>query len=106
MRTRLALVFALIMPLAACGEEQTGYVEVRIVPASFPTNALLLDSKPLRPTRGIALVRRNVGTAKLEVERRRDEYAKLCEMPVRKDRVTTVTISPQGGSLRCTVETV
>jgi hypothetical protein len=106
----LALTAALLggaLSLAACrGEEPTGYLEVKLSPASaMKAFVILLDKRQVQPTRGDSLVvRRNVGTAKLELERRKDERLALCDVAVKKNRVTTVTVHMQGTTLRCYIE--
>lgn len=93
--------------LVGCSERQSGYVEVRMAPSLSAPPELLLDDKPVKPARGGSIVvKRNVGTARLAMVRRGDERFALCDLAVRKDRITTVTLTTLGGTLRCAVDTV
>lgn len=105
MRSRIPVAVAALALLAAgCKEQGSGYVELRFAP-SLQRPTVLLGGKEVSAARGgSVVVKRGVGTAKLEFERRKDERVSLCEVNVRKDRVTTVTLSPQGGTLRCAIE--
>ena len=72
-----------------------GYVEIKTVPAAPVTQAALyLDSTKLAPIRqGTALLRQRVGTLKLQAEAFGAAKAPLCDIEVKKDRITSVTIS-------------
>lgn len=99
--TRLGAALALA-GLAACIPEQgVGYVEIRAFPSfSIPLylNATKLDA--LKD--GNAVLRQPVGKASLRLERGGQLYP-LCEFDVRKNRITTVTVSA-GRELRCRVQ--
>jgi hypothetical protein len=85
-----ALAFA-ALALAGCND--VGYVELKAVPASVRGPALYLDSERIDPPReGFAVLRQSVGTRKLQVQSS-DGMSVLCEIEVRKDRITTVTVS-------------
>jgi hypothetical protein len=59
-----------------------------------PTTELYLDSVKLEPPKnGTAVLRQRVGTAKLATPAGGGQMAVLCDIVVRKNRITTVTIS-------------
>jgi hypothetical protein len=80
-----------------------GYVEIKTVPAAPMTQTTLyLDSKKLAPIRqGTALLRQHVGTLKLQAEAFGGAKAPLCDIEVKKDRITSVTISVLERPPRC-----
>jgi hypothetical protein len=80
-----------------------GYVEIKTVPAAPVTQAALyLGSTKLAPiTQGTALLRQHVGTLKLQAEAFGGAKAPLCDIEVKKDRITTVTISVLERPPRC-----
>jgi hypothetical protein len=91
---------AVLLALAACIQEEVGYIEVRAVPASA-TVPLYLDTVKLEPLKsGVAVVRHRVGTTKLQTDRG-GQLALLCDIIVRKHRITTVTVSILERPLRC-----
>jgi hypothetical protein len=71
-----------------------GYVEIKTVPAAPVTQAALyLGSTKLAPIRqGTALLRQHVGTLELQAEAFSGAKAPLCDIEVKKDRITSVTI--------------
>jgi hypothetical protein len=85
---------ALALGVAACNPDgSVGYVEIKTVPATFAP-PLYLDSTKLDPVRnGTAVLRRKVGTAKLQVDGEGGQLALLCNIVVQKNRITSVTIS-------------
>jgi hypothetical protein len=90
--------------LAACQfADDAGYVEIRTVPVS-PSVApppLYLDTVKLdAPKKGVAVLRQRVGIAKLATEGG-GHLAVLCDVVVRKNRVTTVTLSVLDRPPRC-----
>jgi hypothetical protein len=97
MRAPLLLSFAAAAALAAltaCKPNDVGYVEIRTVPVTASATSLYLDLVKLDPPKnGTAVLRQRVGTAKLAMEGRSGQIAPLCEIVVRKNRITTVTIS-------------
>ena len=78
-----------------------GYVEIKAVPArSAPP--LYLDTTKLEPIRnGTAVLRQKVGTIKLQVDGEGGQLALLCNIVVRKNRITSVTVSVSSRQLRC-----
>jgi hypothetical protein len=79
--------------LAACTSRDVGYVEIRTVPVETAT-PLYLDSLKLDPLKnGTAVLRQKVGIAKLATEGISGRLVMLCEIVVRKNRITAVTIS-------------
>ena len=96
----LLVAGALLLTLSACNRDQIGYVEVRAVPATASAS-LYLDSAKLEPLKnGVAIVRQKVGTTKLQTERG-GQFALLCDVVVKKDRITTVTVSLLERPMRC-----
>jgi len=88
--------------LAACTPKDTGYVEIKTVSVATPTMALYLDSVKLEPPKnGTAVLRQQVGTAKLAAQAGGGQMAVLCDIVVRKNRITTVTISLLDRPPRC-----
>jgi hypothetical protein len=91
---------ALLLTLPACNHDQFGYVEVRAVPTTASA-ALYLDTVKIDPLKnGVAIVRQKAGTTKLQTERG-GQLALLCDIVVKKDRITTVTISLLERPMRC-----
>ena len=95
-----AIVGAVIVACRPSGD--VGYVEIKTVPAAPVTQAALyLDSTRLAPIRqGTALIRQRVGTLKLQAEAF-GTRAPLCDIEVKKDRITSVTISVLERPPRC-----
>jgi hypothetical protein len=96
-----AIVGAVIV--ACRPSRDVGYVEIKTVPAAPVTQAALyLDSTRLAPIRqGSALLRQRAGTLKLQVEVFGGAKAPLCDIEVKKDRITSVTISVLERPPRC-----
>ena len=92
----------LILGLTSCQrDDSTGYVEIKAVPASAAV-ALYLDAVKLEPLRnGNALLRRKPGTTRLETGLDAGKLSLLCNIEVRKNRITTVTISVLERPPRC-----
>src|SRR5579872_5692361 len=90
------------MALAGCTPKDTGYVEIKAVPvANVTTTALYLDSVKLEPLKnGTAVLRQSVGTARLATDGNGGKLS-LCEIVVRKNRITTVTLSVLERPPRC-----
>ena len=81
----------------------TGYVEIKTVPAAAVTSAVLyLDAEKLAPIKqGSAILRQPVGTMKLQADAAGGARAALCDIVVRKNRITTVTVSVLERPPRC-----
>jgi hypothetical protein len=96
-----AIVGAVIVACRPSGD--VGYVEIKTVPAAPVTQAALyLDSTRLAPIRqGTALIRQRVGTLKLQADAFGGARAPLCDIEVKKDRITSVTISVLERPPRC-----
>ena len=91
--TRLLIAAPGAICLAGCPSKDVGYVEIKTVPVAT-TTALYLNSVKLDPLKnGIAVLRQSVGTAKLAAEGNDGRLAMLCEIEVRKNRITTVTVT-------------
>jgi hypothetical protein len=82
---------------------EVGYVEIKTVPvAPFTQAALYLDSTRLDPIRqGSALLRQPVGRLTLESDGFGGTRATLCNIEVKKDRITSVTVSVLERPPRC-----
>ncbi len=91
---------AVALALTACTTKDSGYVEIKTVPVA--NNATLyLNSVRLDPLKnGSAVLRQNVGTAKLAADGPGGKVA-LCDLVVRKNRITTVTVSVLERPPRC-----
>jgi hypothetical protein len=91
------------LALAACNPTgETGYVEIRTVPSASQRPPLLfLDKTKLDPVqKGVAVLKQRAGTVKLSAEAIGGAVA-LCDIVVRKDRITTVTVSVLERPPRC-----
>ena len=88
--------------LTSCSAEQgAGYIEIKTLPPSAAI-VLYVDSVKLDPIRnGNALVRQRVGTAKLQADGDGTNLSVLCNVQVKKNRITTVTVSAVTRQLRC-----
>ena len=81
-----------------------GYVQIKTVPVAPVTQAALyLDSAKLAPIKqGNAILRQPVGTFKLQgAGFAAGALAPLCDIEVRKNRITTVTVSVLERPPRC-----
>jgi hypothetical protein len=101
MRAALAGALALLA-LAGCGRDgNMGYVEIKTVPSSARAPALYIDADKLDALKnGTTVLRQPVGTAKLQVDGEGGKVT-LCQVAVRKNRITTVTISALDRPPRC-----
>jgi hypothetical protein len=98
----LPSVVLVLLALAACTPTDVGYVEIKTVPVATPTATFYLDSVKLEPPKnGTAVLRQRVGTAKLATPAGGGQMAVLCDIVVRKNRITTVTISLLERPPRC-----
>ena len=102
MRALARGVCAICLMAALAGCNDVGYVELKSVPSTSRGPALYLDSERLnRPKDGVAVLRQGVGTRRLQAESGGGELHVLCEIVVRKDRITTVTVSMLERPPRC-----
>jgi hypothetical protein len=104
MRPILCAGLALLLPaLAGCGEGEVGYVEIRTVPVALgPQSALFVNSVKLDPLKnGVAVLREEVGSAQVQIGSDGGSLALLCNVAVRKNRLTTVTVSVLSRPPRC-----
>lgn len=95
-----ALVGAAVV---ACHPGGVGYVEIKTVPvAALTQTALYLDSTKLDPIRqGNALLQQPAGTLMLQADSFGGTLVPICNVVVRRDRITTVTISVLERPPRC-----
>jgi hypothetical protein len=89
--------------LGACEIGGTGYVELKTVPVTARVPALYLDADKVDAKAGVTLLRQPVGTAKLQADSGEGKVL-LCQVVVKKNRITTVTISPLERPPRCQCE--
>ncbi len=80
-----------------------GYVQINTVPVAPVTQAqLYFDTIKLAPLKnGAALLRQSVGTLTLRADAYGGTSVPLCQIEVRKDRITTVTVSMLERPPRC-----
>jgi hypothetical protein len=95
-------VVAAGLALAGCNlPGDAGYVEIRTVPATSRVPVLYLDTVKLAPVqKGVAVLKQRAGTAKLFADSMGGQVA-LCDIAVRKNRITTVTVSVLDRPPRC-----
>ena len=96
----LAAVTALA--ITACSRDgNMGYVEIKTVPSTVRAQNLYLDADKVDTSRGGTLVlRQPVGTAALQVDGDTGRVT-LCRVVVRKNRITSLTISALDRPPRC-----
>jgi hypothetical protein len=90
--------------IVACRpSSDVGYVEIKTVPvAAVAPTGLYLDSTKLSSIRQSGTVlRQPVGTLKLQADGFAGTMTDLCNIVVRKDRITSVTISVLDRPPRC-----
>ncbi len=80
-----------------------GYVEIKTVPVAPVTQtALYIDSNKLAPIKqGSAILQERVGTLRLQADGLAGSLAPLCDIVVKRNRITTVTISVLERPPRC-----
>ena len=92
----------LVLGLTSCNvDDGAGYVEIKAVPpsASIP---LYLDQAKLEPLRnGNAVLRQKVGVTKLQADANGGQLSFLCNIEVKKNRITSVTVSVMSRQPRC-----
>jgi hypothetical protein len=90
--------------IAACRPNgDVGYVEIKTVPVAPVTQmALYLDTTKLAPIkRGSTILREHVGTRKLQADWIAGALAPLCDIVIKRNRITTVTVSVLERPPRC-----
>ena len=80
-----------------------GYVEIKTVPvAPLTQTALYIDATRVGPIKeGSAILQHRVGTLRLQSDGIAGSLAPLCEIVVKRNRVTTVTVSVLERPPRC-----
>jgi hypothetical protein len=101
--TAKPIAAAAFLALGACDIGSTGYVELKTVPVAARPPALYIDAERVDAKAGATVLRLPVGTAKLQAESGEGKVL-LCEVVVKKNRITTVTISPLERPPRCQCE--
>ena len=90
--------------IAACRPTgDIGYVEIKTVPVAPVTRtALYIDAAKLAPIKkGGAILRQPIGTLKLQADGLAGSLTPLCDIVVKRNRITTVTISVLERPPRC-----
>ncbi len=90
--------------IAACRPTgDIGYVEIKTVPVAPVTQtALYIDAAKLAPIKkGGAILRQPIGTLKLQADGLAGSLTPLCDIVVKRNRITTVTISVLERPPRC-----
>lgn len=98
------LILLAASSLAACNiEGRVGYVEIKMAPASLGAPpSLYLGSTKLQPIKkGTTVLTQPVGQVKLQIEGAGGNNVALCDILVKKDRITTVTVSVMERPPRC-----
>jgi hypothetical protein len=82
---------------------EVGYVEIKTVPiAPVTQTALYIDSTKLAPIKqGSAILQERVGRLQLQSDGIAGTLAPLCDIVVKRNRITTVTISVLERPPRC-----
>jgi hypothetical protein len=103
-RILVATLGALALPmLGGCDlDGGSGYLEIKALPPA-PALALYLDQVKLDPIRnGTAVLREKAGTAKLQADiDGTGRLALLCTIEIKKNRITSVTVSVLSRQPRC-----
>jgi len=96
-----AIVGAAIVAWRPSGD--IGYVQINAVPvAAVGQTQLYFDTIRLAPLKnGAALLRQGVGTLTLRADAYGGTSVPLCQIEVRKDRITTITVSMLERPPRC-----
>ena len=101
MRAALAAALGLLALAGCTRENNTGYLELKTVPSGARVPALYIEAEKVdAPRSGTAVLRQPVGTAKLQADGEGGKVT-LCQFVVRKNRITTVTISALDRPPRC-----
>jgi len=92
---------AAIYTLRPTGE--VGYLEIKTVPVAPVTQtSLYIDSTKLAPIKeGTAILQQRVGTLRLQTDGIAGSLAPICEIVVKRNRITTVTVSVLERPPRC-----
>jgi hypothetical protein len=98
---RLASIGGLLLALSGCVNTDVGYVEIKTTPPAVAGPALYLDADKLAPAKGgISVLRQQVGARKLQADLESGRVP-LCTVVVKKNRITTVTVSLLDRPPRC-----
>ncbi len=91
-----------ILALAACTREGgSGYVEIKTVPSNARAPALYIDADKIEALKsGTTVLRQPVGAAKLQLDGDGGKIT-LCQFVVKKNRITTLTVSALDRPPRC-----
>jgi hypothetical protein len=96
-----AIVGAAIVAWKPSGD--VGYVQINTMPVAPMTQAqLYFDTVRLAPVKnGTALLRQSTGTLMLRTDGFGNSLVPLCQIEVKKDRITTITVSVLERPPRC-----
>ena len=101
---RALVVASVLLAQASCQPSgDVGYVEIRTVPTATNVIAptLYLDATRIEPSKkGTTILTQRVGTTRLATDGAGGQLP-LCEIVVKKNRITTVTISVLERPPRC-----
>jgi len=101
---RALLVASVLLAQSSCQPTgDVGYVEIRTVPtaSSVVSPSLYLDTFKVEPSKkGTTILTQRVGTTRLATDGAGGQLM-LCEIAVKKNRITTVTISVLERPPRC-----
>jgi hypothetical protein len=98
--SRFTSVCGLLLTLAGCNYGDVGYIEIKTTSAAAAP-ALYLDSDRLAQMRGgVSVLRERVGERRLHADLDGGKVP-LCTIVVKKNRITSVTISPFDRPPRC-----
>jgi hypothetical protein len=98
---KAAFALLALLALAGCERGNTGYVEIKTVPGTARVPALYIDADRIDALKsGTTVLRQPVGTLKLQLEGDAGRLT-LCQVAVRKNRITTVTVSVLDRPPRC-----
>jgi hypothetical protein len=97
----VAIITAAIFAYRTTGD--VGYVEIKTVPvAPVVQTTLYIDSTRLAPIKqGSAILQQRVGTLRLQADGIAGSLAPLCDIVVKRNRITTVTVSVLEHPPRC-----
>src|SRR4051812_24399696 len=88
------------LALVCCSDNRGGYVRIRLMSMIDPQNAVYLGEAPLFGT-GDRIIQEKVGRISLTNGRSWGSGKTYCDLQVRKDRITIVTVQVVNSQPRC-----